>query len=130
MLNRHRTRLGKRPAKKISRKLQNEQLAQSESAHLNRSTDALLVQRAMTKPHTLPPKDVLRLQGVVGNQATRQLVGSSPTRGKVQSKAIQRFPANVLTTPINWNPQTFTVEKSGEGVSGGVSFFRSNQVQQ
>jgi Domain of unknown function (DUF4157) len=40
---------------------------------------------------------------------------------------VQRFPANVLTTPINWAAQDFEIKQSSSGAMGGVSFFKSRR---
>src|SRR5579859_802768 len=41
---------------------------------------------------------------------------------------VQRFPANVLTTPINWAAQDFEIRQSSSGAMGGVSFFKSRRA--
>jgi hypothetical protein len=42
---------------------------------------------------------------------------------------VQRFPSNVLTTPINWEAQNYTVRQSSSGAMGGVSFFQAINPQ-
>ena len=40
---------------------------------------------------------------------------------------IQRFPANVLSSPINWAAQDFSIKQSTSGAMGGVSFFKDRR---
>src|SRR5579859_237397 len=41
------------------------------------------------------------------------------------AQRVQRFPANVLTSPINWGAQDFSIKLSSSGAMGGVNFLRS-----
>jgi hypothetical protein len=50
------------------------------------------------------------------------------SEGGASALPIQRFPANVLTTPINWGAQDYSIRQSSSGAMGGVSFFRSTYV--
>ena len=72
---------------------------------------------------------MLHLQRVMGNQAVMRLLASNgQTASPSDQTAIQRYPADVLETPLKkkkWKSYTASVERSAEGVSGGVNFYRS-----
>ena len=41
---------------------------------------------------------------------------------------IQRFPANVLSSPINWSAEEFSVRLTASGAMGGVNVFQSTRA--
>jgi hypothetical protein len=56
-----------------------------------------------------------------------QQTGPGVQRQPHAEDEVQRFPANVLTAPINWNAQNFAVRQSSSGAMGGVSFLQSTK---
>lgn len=72
---------------------------------------------------------MLHLQRVMGNQAVvRLLAANGQAASPTVQTSIQRYPADVLDVPLKkkkWKSYTAAVERSAEGVSGGVNFYRS-----
>ncbi len=72
---------------------------------------------------------MLHLQRVMGNQAVMRLLASNGQASLPSDQtSIQRYPATVLDQPLKkkkWKSYTASVGKSAEGVSGGVTFYRS-----
>ena len=58
-----------------------------------------------------------------------QQSGDAVQRRPEAEDTVQRFPANVLTSPINWNAQNFTTRQSAGGAMGGVSFLQAINPQ-
>ena len=62
-------------------------------------------------------------------QQTGAGVQRQPQSEEGAGGAVQRFPANVLVSPINWDAQNFTIRQSASGAMGGVSFFEAINPQ-
>ncbi|MFN8378143.1 MAG: hypothetical protein U0452_05680 [Anaerolineae bacterium] len=83
----------------------------------------------LTHPQALTSNQLVHLQRVMGNQGVMRLLASNGQAVSPSGRtSIQRYPADVLDVPLKkkkWKKYTGSVEKSAEGVSGGVTFYRS-----
>lgn len=68
-------------------------------------------------------------QRLIAHELTHVVQQGGAHGAPAQRKLIQRYPATIATSPMNvdWENQTQSVSKSGEGKSGGVYFFTSNE---
>lgn len=79
-------------------------------------------------PSDLKPPIHEAMHTIQQNTVSRDIQRTAATKPISHTAArIQRYPASVFDAPgVDWETQTKSVKKSGEGVSGGVYFFRGN----
>jgi hypothetical protein len=83
----------------------------------------------LTHPQALSSNQMLHLQRAIGNAEVRRLLASNGQAARSPDRTtIQRYPTTVFDEPLKkkkWKRYTASVEKSAEGKSGGVTFYRS-----
>ncbi len=70
-------------------------------------------------------------QKLLAHELTHVVQQTGPSAQREAEPAdgrVQRFPANVLTTPINWAAQNFGIRQSASGAMGGVNFLTALKV--